>query len=58
MKKSYIVPEIKTMIVENTIMAASDRISVSNTPAASLGDARSRFSSDWDDSEGDDLAWD
>ena len=56
MKKSYIAPEIKTMVVENAIMQATS-ISLSDTPAADLKTARSRYSSSWDDNEGDDLAW-
>lgn len=58
MKKTYIAPEIKTMIVENVIMAASGE----NSPqlggnAGDLSLGRSRYSSSWDDSEEDDLAW-
>ena len=56
MKKSYIAPEIKTVVVENAIMQATS-MSLSDTPAGDLGSARSRYSSSWDDSEGDDLAW-
>ena len=58
MKKSYIAPEIKTMVVENVIMAASGENSPqlgSNAGDLSLG--RSRYSSSWDDSADDDLAW-
>ena len=56
MKKSYIAPEIKTMSVDNVVMAATS-LTTSDTPAGDLGAARSRYSSSWDDSEGDDLAW-
>lgn len=56
MKKSYIAPEIKTMSVDNVVMAATS-LTTSDTPATSLTTARSRYSSSWDDSEGDDLAW-
>ena len=57
MKKSYIAPEIKTMSVDNVVMAATSGPGLSDTPAGSLTTARSRYSSSWDDSEGDDLAW-
>lgn len=57
MKKSYIAPEIKTVVVENAIMQATSGPGLSDTPAGSLTTARSRYSSSWDDSEGDDLAW-
>lgn len=57
MKKSYIAPEIKTMSVDNVVMAATSGLTTSDTPATSLTSARSRYSSSWDDSEGDDLAW-
>ena len=57
MKKSYIAPEIKTVVVENAIMQATSGQHLSDTPATSLTTARSRYSSSWDDSEGDDLAW-
>lgn len=57
MKKSYIAPEIKTMSVDNVVMAATSGPGISSTPATSLTTARSRYSSSWDDSEGDDLAW-
>lgn len=56
MKKSYIAPEIKTVVVENAIMQATS-ISLSDTSAGDLGAARSRYSSSWDDSADDDLAW-
>ncbi len=56
MKKSYIAPEIKTMSVDNVVMAATSGLTTSDTPATSLTTARSRYSSSWDDSEGDDLA--
>lgn len=56
MKKTYIAPEIKTVVVENAIMQAAS-ISLNDTPAGSLTSARSRYSSSWDDSEDDDLAW-
>lgn len=57
MKKSYIAPEIKTMSVDNVVMAATSGPGLSDTPAGSLTLARSRYSSSWDDSEDDDLAW-
>ena len=57
MKKTYIAPEIKTVVVENAIMQATSGLTTSDTPAGSLTTARSRYSSSWDDSEGDDLAW-
>ena len=56
MKKSYIAPEIKTVVVENAIMQATS-MSLSDKPAGDLSLGRSRYSSSWDDSEEDDLAW-
>ena len=57
MKKSYIAPEINTMVVENAIMQATSGQRLSDTPAGSLTSGRSRYSSSWDDSADDDLAW-
>lgn len=53
MKKSYIAPEIKTMIIDNVVMAATsdETFSLSNDVAPDLGDARSRQSSSWDDED-------
>lgn len=56
MKKSYIAPEIKTMSVDNVVMAATS-LTTSETPVGSLKSGRSRYSSSWDDSADDDLAW-
>lgn len=56
MKKSYIAPEIKTMIVDNVVMAAASdgttkTFSLSDEVATDLGNARSRQSSSWDDED-------
>lgn len=57
MKKSYIAPEIKTMIIDNVVMAATsdgtttDTFSLSESVATDLGNARSRQSSSWDDED-------
>lgn len=55
MKKSYIAPEIKTMIIDNVVMAATsgngETFRLSNDVAPDLGDARSRQSSSWDDED-------
>lgn len=59
MKKSYIAPEIKTMIIDNVVMAATSSETTTNTfslgskdnYATDLGDARSRQSSSWDDED-------
>lgn len=59
MKKSYIAPEIKTMIIDNVVMAATSDETTTNTfslgskdnYATDLGDARSRQSSSWDDED-------
>lgn len=58
MKKSYIAPEIKTMIIDNVVMAATsngetttDTFSLSDNVASDLGNARSRQSSSWDDED-------
>lgn len=57
MKKSYISPEIKTMIIDNVVMAATSgettTFSLGSTGdyATDLGDAHSRQSSSWDDED-------
>lgn len=58
MKKSYIAPEIKTMIIDNVVMAATSNGSTTSFSLVSkdnyapdLGDARSRQSSSWDDED-------
>lgn len=58
MKKSYIAPEIKTMIIDNVVMAATSNGSTTSfslvskdSYATDLGDARSRQSSSWDDED-------
>lgn len=59
MKKSYIAPEIKTMIIDNVVMAATSGETTTNTfslgskdnYATELGAARSRQSSSWDDED-------
>lgn len=57
MKKSYIAPEIKTMIIDNVVMAptsdgtTTDTFSLSESVATDLGNARSRQSSSWDDED-------
>lgn len=57
MKKSYIAPEIKTMIIDNVVMAATsgetttNTISLSDKVASDLGEAHSRQSSSWDDED-------
>lgn len=57
MKKTYIAPEIKTMIVDNVVMAATsdgtttNTISLSSNVATDLGEAHSRQSSSWDDED-------
>lgn len=57
MKKSYIVPEIKTMIVDNVVMAATSgekttfSLGSKADYAPDLGEAHSRQSSSWDDED-------
>lgn len=55
MKKTYIAPEIKTMIIDNVVMAATsgdgETFSLSNNVATDLGNARSRQSLSWDDED-------
>ncbi len=59
MKKSYIAPEIKTMIIDNVVMAATSGETTTATfslgsqdnYAKDLGEARSRQSSSWDDED-------
>ena len=56
MKKSYIAPEIKTMIIDNVVMAptsetTTDTFSLSDNVASDLGEAHSRQSSSWDDED-------
>lgn len=57
MKKSYIAPEIKTMIIDNVVMAptsggtTTNTISLSDKVASDLGEAHSRQSSSWDDED-------
>lgn len=56
MKKSYIAPEIKTMIIDNVVMAATSEttpatFSLSDNVASDLGEAHSRQSSSWDDED-------
>lgn len=58
MKKSYIAPEIKTMIIDNVVMAptsgeTTDTFSLGSKDdyAKDLGDALSRQSSSWDDED-------
>ena len=57
MKKSYIAPEIKTMIIDNVVMAATSgettTFSLGSTGdyATDLGEAHSRQSSSWDDED-------
>lgn len=57
MKKSYIAPEIKTMIIDNVVMAptsggtTTDTFSLSESVATDLGNARSRQSLSWDDED-------
>lgn len=58
MKKTYIAPEIKTMIIDNVVMAATSNGSTTSFSlvskdnyATDLGDARSRQSSSWDDED-------
>ena len=55
MKKSYIAPEIKTMIIDNVVMAATSgdgkTFNLSSNVATDLGDAHSRQSSSWDDED-------
>lgn len=55
MKKSYIAPEIKTMIIDNVVMAATsgdgETFSLSDEVAPDLGNARSRQSLSWDDED-------
>ena len=59
MKKSYIAPEIKTMIIDNVVMAATSGETTTATfslgskdnYATDLGNARSRQSSSWDDED-------
>lgn len=59
MKKSYIAPEIKTMIIDNVVMAATSGETTTATfslgsqadYASDLGEAHSRQSSSWDDED-------
>lgn len=57
MKKSYIAPEIKTMIIDNVVMAATSgetktfSLGSQADYATDLGEARSRQSSSWDDED-------
>lgn len=59
MKKSYIAPEIKTMIIDNVVMAATSgetttatfSLGIQDNYATDLGNARSRQSSSWDDED-------
>ncbi len=56
MKKSYIAPEIKTMIIDNVVMAATSKttkfsLGSKDDYATDLGDAHSRQSSSWDDED-------
>lgn len=58
MKKSYIAPEIKTMIIDNVVMAATSETTTATFSlgskddyATDLGDAHSRQSSSWDDED-------
>lgn len=56
MKKSYIAPEIKTMIIDNVVMAptsATTTFSLGSKEnyATDLGEAHSRQSSSWDDED-------
>lgn len=58
MKKSYIAPEIKTMIVDNVVMAptsdgttATFSLGSKDDYAKDLGEAHSRQSSSWDDED-------
>lgn len=57
MKKSYIAPEIKTMIIDNVVMAptsggtTTNTISLSDNVASDIGNAHSRQSLSWDDED-------
>lgn len=56
MKKSYIAPEIKTMIIDNVVMAATSEttattLNLSDNVATDLGNAHSRQSLSWDDED-------
>lgn len=57
MKKSYIAPEIKTMIIDNVVMAATSgetktfSLGSQADYASDLGEAHSRQSSSWDDED-------
>lgn len=58
MKKSYIAPEIKTMIIDNVVMAATSgettktfSLGSKDDYAKDLGEAHSRQSSSWDDED-------
>lgn len=57
MKKSYIAPEIKTMIIDNVVMAATSgettkfSLGSKDDYATSLSAAHSRQSSSWDDED-------
>lgn len=58
MKKSYIAPEIKTMIIDNVVMAAASETTTATFSlgsqanyASDLGEAHSRQSSSWDDED-------
>lgn len=58
MKKSYIAPEIKTMIIDNVVMAPTSETTTAtfslgsqDNYATDLGNARSRQSSSWDDED-------
>lgn len=57
MKKSYIAPEIKTMIIDNVVMTATSgetttfSLGSKDDYATSLSAAHSRQSSSWDDED-------
>lgn len=56
MKKSYIAPEIKTMIIDNVVMAAASEttattLNLSDEAASDIGNAHSRQSLSWDDED-------
>lgn len=57
MKKSYIAPEIKTMIIDNVVMAPTSgetktfSLGSQADYASDLGEAHSRQSSSWDDED-------
>lgn len=58
MKKSYIAPETKTMIIDNVVMAATSgettktfSLGSKDEYATDLGESHSRQSSSWDDED-------